>query len=111
MTLWVPAVVVGPLCVENFQLFGLMPTFSHLLYAHMVTLVLGCGGQGSVLLPLRLHFQPRIEMAYYNCEGETQLCLAVLLLLFLEFICCNIGNDPWTYLCTIHLDPLVPNFF
>ena len=62
MTLWVPDVVVGPLRVENFQLIGLTPTFAHLLCAHIVPLVLGCRGHGSVLLPLWLHFQPRIEM-------------------------------------------------
>ena len=111
MTLWVPAVVVGPLHVEKCQLVGLTPSFSHCLCAHMVPLVLGWGGHGSVMLPLWLHFQLRIEMASYICAGETQLCLAVLLLLFLECICCNSSNDPWPYLCTIHLDLLVPNFF
>ena len=50
-------------------------------------------------------------MASYNCEGETKLCPYVLLLLFLEYIYCSSGNDPWPYLCTIYLDPLVPNFF
>ena len=110
MTLGVPAVVVGPFLLEKFQLVGLTPPFSHLLCAHMVPMVLGCGGRGSVLLPLWLHFQLRIERASYNCSGETQLCPAVLLLLFLEYICCNRGNDPWPYLCTIHLDPMVPNF-
>ena len=94
MTLWVPAVVVGPLQVENFQLVGLTLAFEHLLCAHMVPLVLGCRGHGSVLFPLWLHFQLRIEMASYNCAGETQLCLAVLLILFLECICCSSGNDP-----------------
>ena len=44
MTLWVPAVVVGPLRVEKFQLIGLTPTFAHLLCAHIVPLVLGCRG-------------------------------------------------------------------
>ena len=63
MTLWVPDVVVGQLNVEKFQLVGLMPEFAHLLCAHMVPLVVGCGGNGSVLLPLWLHFQLRIEMA------------------------------------------------
>ena len=111
LSLMVSAVLVGPLCVENFQLVGLTPTVAHLLCAQMVPLVMGCGGRGSVLLPLWLHFQLRIEMAYYNCAGETQLCPAVLLLLFLECICCSSGNDPWPYLCTIHIDPLVPNFF
>ena len=111
MTLWVPAVVVGPLRVENFQLIGLTPVFAHCLCAHMVPLMLGCGGHGSVMSPLWLHFQLRIEMASSNCAGETQLFLAVLLLLFLECICCNSGNYPWPDLCTIHLDLLVPNFF
>ena len=63
MTLWIPAVVVGPLRIENFELFGLTPAFSHRLCAHMVPLVLGCGGHGSVLSPLWLYFQLRIEMA------------------------------------------------
>ena len=63
MTLWVPYVVVGPLHVEKFQLVGLTPGFAHRLCAHMVPLVLGCGGHGSVMSPLWLHFQPRIEMA------------------------------------------------
>ena len=111
LSLMVSDVLVGPLCVETFQLVGLTPTVAHLLCAHMVPLVLGCGGHGSVLLPLWLHFQMRIEMASYNCAGENQLCPAVLLLLFLECICCSSDNDPWPYLCTIHLDPLVPNFF
>ena len=57
LSLMVSAVLVGPLCVEKFQLVGLTPAFSHLLCAHMVPLVLGCGGHGSVLLPLRLNFQ------------------------------------------------------
>ena len=60
MTLWVPAVVVRPLRVENFQLVGLTPSFAHRLCAHIVPLVLGFGGHGSVLLPLWLHFQLRI---------------------------------------------------
>ena len=110
MTLWVPAVVVGPLRVENFQLVGLTPTFAHLICAHMMPLVLGCGGYVSVLLPLWLHFQLRSDMASYNCAGETQLCPDLSLLLFIECICCNSGNDPWPDLCTIHLDLLVPNF-
>ena len=105
------AVLVGPLCVENFQLVSLTPAVAHLLCAHMVPLVLGFDGHGSVLLSLWLHFQLRIEMASYNCAGETLLCQAVLLLLFLECICCSSGNDPCPYICTIHLDPLVPNFF
>ena len=63
MTLWVPAVVVGLLRVENFQLVGLTPAFAYHLCAHMVPLVLGCGGHVSVLSPQCLHFQPRIEMA------------------------------------------------
>ena len=63
MNLWVPAVVVGPLRVENFQLVDLTPAFAHLLCAHMVPLVLGCGGYGSVLLPLWLHFPLIIKMA------------------------------------------------
>ena len=75
MTLWVPAVVVGLLCVENFQLVGLTPAFAHILCAHMVPLVLGFGGHESVMLPLWLHFQLRIKMASFNCAGETQLCL------------------------------------
>ena len=83
LSLLVPVVLVGPLCVENFQLVGLTPTVAHLLCAHMVPLVLGCGGHGSVLLPLWLHFQLRIEMESYNWAGETQLCPAVLLLLCL----------------------------
>ena len=111
LSLMVSSVLVGPLCVEKFQIVGLTPAVAHLLCVHMVTLVLGCGGHGSVLLQLWLNFQPRIEMASYNCAVETQLCPDVLLLLFLECICCSSGNDNWTYLCTIHLDPLVPNFF
>ena len=111
LSMLVPAVLVGPLCVENFQIVGLTPAVAHLLCAHMVPLVLGYGGHGSDMLPLCLHFQLRIEKAYYNCAGETELCPDVLLLLFLECICCNSGNDPWPYLCTIHLVPLVPNFF
>ena len=111
LSLMVPAVLVGPLCVENFQLVGLTPAVAHLLCAHMVPLVLGCGGHESVLLPLWLHFQLRIEMASYNSAGETQLCPAVLLLLFLEYIYCSSVNDPWPYLYTIHLDLLVTNFF
>ena len=111
MTLWVPSVVVRLLRVENFHLVGLTTAFVHLLCSHTVPLVLGCGGHGSVLLPLWLHFQLRIKIASYNCVGETQLCPAVLLLFFLECICCNSGNDTWPYLCTIHIDPLVPNFF
>ena len=111
LSLVVSAVLVGPLCVENVQLVGLTPAVAHFLCAHMVPLLLGCGGHVSVLLPLRLHFQLRIEMESYNCAVETQLCPAVLLLLFLECICCSSGNDPWSYLCTIHLDPLVPKFF
>ena len=71
MTLWVPAVAVGPLRVEKYQLVGLTPAFAHLICAHMVPLVLGCRGHGSVLLPLWLYFQLRIEMASYNCAGET----------------------------------------
>ena len=110
LSLMVSAVLVGPLCVENFQLVGLIPAVAHLLCAHMVPLVLGCGGHGSVILPLWLHFHLRIKKASYNFAGETQLCPAVLLLLFLECICCNSVNDPSPYLCTIHLDPLVPNF-
>ena len=69
MTLWVTAVVVGPLRVENFQLVGLTPAFAHLLCAHMVPLVMGCGGHGLVLFPLWLHFQLRIELASFNCAG------------------------------------------
>ena len=111
MSLLVPAVLVGPLCVEKFKLVGLTPAVAHLLCAHMVPLVLGCRGHGSVLLPIWLNFQLSIEMASYNCARETQLCPDVLLLLFLECMCCNSGNDTWPYLCTIHLDPLVPNFF
>ena len=84
LSLMVSAVLVGPLCVENFQVVGLTPAVAHLICAHMVPLVLGCRGHGSVLLPLWLHFQLRIEMASYNCAGETQLCPAVLLLLFLD---------------------------
>ena len=63
MSLLVPAVLVGPLCVEKFQLVGLTTAVAHLLCAYMVPLVLGCGGHGSVILPLWLHFQLRIEMA------------------------------------------------
>ena len=111
LSLMVSDVLVGPLCVENFQLVGLTPAVAHLICAHMVLLVLGCGGHGSVQLPRWFHFQLRIEMASYNCAGETQLCLAVLLLLFLECICCSSVNDSWPYLCTIHLEPLVPKFF
>ena len=69
ITMWVPAVVVGPLRVEIFQLVGLTPVFAHLLCAHMVPLVLGCEGHGSVMLPLWLHFHLRIEMASYNFAG------------------------------------------
>ena len=111
LSLMVSAVLVGPLCVEKFQLVGLTPAVAHLLCAHMVPLVLGCGGHESVLMPLWLNFQLRIKMTSCNCAGETQLCLAVLLILFLECIFCSSGNDPWPYLCTIHLEPLVPNFF
>ena len=111
LSLLVPAVLAGPLCAEKIQLFGLTPSVANLLCVHMVPLVLGCRGHGSVLLPLWLHFQLRIEMESYNCVGETQLCPVVLMLLFLECICCSSGNDPWPYLCTIHIDPLVPNFF
>ena len=68
MTLWVPDVVVGPLRVENFQLVGLKPAFAHLLCAHMIPLVLGCGGHGSVLSLLWLNFQLMTEMA------SLQLC-------------------------------------
>ena len=63
MTKWVTAVVVGPLRVETFQLVGITPAFSHRLCAHMVPLVLVYGGHGSVLSPLWLYFQLRIEMA------------------------------------------------
>ena len=111
LSMMVYGVLFGPLRVGKFQLVGLTPAFAHRLCAHMVPLVLGCGGHGSVLLPLWLHFHLRIEMASYNCAGETKLCPAVLLLLFLECICCRNGNDHWPYLCTIHLDLLVPNFF
>ena len=110
LPLWVPDVVVGPWRVKTFQLVVLTPVVAHLLCAHMVPLVLGCGGHGSVMFPIWLNFQLRIEMASYNRVGETQLCLAVSLLLFLECICCNSGNDPWPDLCTIHLYLLVPNF-
>ena len=44
LSLMVSDVLVGPLCVENFQLVGLTPAVAHLLCAHMVPLVLGCGG-------------------------------------------------------------------
>ena len=67
MTLWVPDVVFGLLRVEKFQLVGITPALAHLLCAHMLPLVLGCGGHGSVLLPLWLHFQLRIKMASYKC--------------------------------------------
>ena len=63
ITLWVPAVVVGPLLVEKFQPVGLTPAFVHHLCAHMVPLVLGCRGHVSVLTPLWLNFKLRIEMA------------------------------------------------
>ena len=63
LSLMVPTVLVGPFCVENSQLVGLTPAVAHLLCAYMVLLVLGCGGHESVLLPLWLHFQLRIEMA------------------------------------------------
>ena len=62
MNLWVPAVVVGTWHVETFQLVVLTPAFEHRLCAHMVLLVLGCGGHRSVLSPLWLHFLLRIEM-------------------------------------------------
>ena len=80
MSLLVPAILVGPLCVEKFQLVVLTPAVEHLLSVHMVPLVLGCGGHGSVLLLLWLQFQLRIEIASYNCAEETQLCPAVLML-------------------------------
>ena len=63
LSMLVPDVLVGPLCVENFQLVGLTPAFEHRLCAHMVLLVLVCGGHRSVLSQLWLHFQLRIEMA------------------------------------------------
>ena len=63
LSLMVPAVLVGPLCVKTFQLVGLTPVVAHLLCEHMVPLVLVCGGHESVMLPLWLHFQLRIEMA------------------------------------------------
>ena len=69
LSLMVSAVLVGPLCVETFQLVVLTPAVAHLLCAHMVPLVLGCGGHESVMLPLWLHFQLSIEMASYNCAG------------------------------------------
>ena len=69
LPLWVPVDVVGPWLVEIFQLVGLTPAFEHHLCAHMVLLVLGCGGHGSVLSPLWLHFPLRIEMASYNVAG------------------------------------------
>ena len=49
MPLCEPSVVVGPWQVEKFQLVGLTPAFEHRLCAHMVLLVLGCGGHVSVL--------------------------------------------------------------
>ena len=49
MPLWEPDVVVGPWCVEKFQLVVLIPAFEHRLCAHMVLLVPGCGGYVSVL--------------------------------------------------------------
>ena len=69
LPLWVPDVVVIPWRVENFQLVGLTPAFEHRLCAHMVLLVLGCGGYGSVMSPLWLYFPLRIEMESYNCAG------------------------------------------
>ena len=56
ISLLIPAVLVEPLCVEKFQLVGLTPVVAHLLCAHMGPLVLGCGGHGSVLFLLWLHF-------------------------------------------------------
>ena len=44
MTLWVPAVVVGPWRVEKLQLVGLKPESEHRLCAHMVLLVLVAEG-------------------------------------------------------------------
>ena len=64
ITLWVPAVVVGTWRVEKFQLVGLTPAFEHCLCAHMVPVVLCCGGRVSVLSPLWLHFPLSIEMEY-----------------------------------------------
>ena len=52
MPLWEPSVVVGPWCVEKFQLVVLTPAFEHRLCAHMVPPVPGCGGHVSVLMPL-----------------------------------------------------------
>ena len=63
LSLWVLAVVVGPWRAEKFQLVGLTPAFAHHLCADMVLLVLGCGGHESVMLPVWLNFQLRIEMA------------------------------------------------
>ena len=44
LSLMVFAVLVGPFCVEIFKLVGITPAVAHLLCAHMVPLVLGCGG-------------------------------------------------------------------
>ena len=52
LPLLVPPVMVGPWRVEKFQLVGLTPAFDHRLCVHMVLLVIGCGGHGSVLSPL-----------------------------------------------------------
>ena len=46
------AVVIGTWRVENVRLVVLMPEFEHLLCAHMVLPVPGCGGHVSVLLLL-----------------------------------------------------------
>ena len=73
MSLLVPAVLVGPLCVENFQLVGLTPAVSHLLCAHMVPLVLGCGGHRSVMLPIWLHFQLRNQICILQLCGKNSI--------------------------------------
>ena len=39
-------------------------------------------------------FPPMIETASLNCAGETQICLAVSMLVFLARIYCNSVNGP-----------------
>ena len=104
------AIVIGSFRIENFRIVFLMSEFEHHLCEHMVLLGPGCGGHVSVLLLLYLHFPLRIETASLNCAGETQLCLAVSLLVFLVRIYYNSSNGPWLNLCTIHLYLVVPNF-
>ena len=110
MPLLEPDLVVGPWRIKKTQLVVLMPAFEHRLCAHMVLPVPGCGGHVSVLSLLYLHSTPRIKTASLNLAGETQLCLAVSLLVFLARIYYNSRNGPWTDLCTIHIYFVVPKF-